>query len=121
MFPYLNFANLLVFLLLNLEEESAVDVWQHTTKSNSSLDEGIQLLISADGKLKMARCDTLDLEVFGGVASQLENFGGEVLQNSGKVDGGLGSNACLLAGDVAEMTLYTTTRELKSGACRVRL
>ena len=38
--------------------------------------------------LKMTRGDTLDVELLGGVASQLENLGGEVLQDRGGVDSG---------------------------------
>jgi len=65
--------------------------------------------------------DTLDLEILGGVAGQLKDFGGKVLKDGGKVDGSLGSDARFLAGDVAEMTLDTTTWELKSCAIRMRL
>lgn len=35
----------------------------------------------------MARRDTLDLKVLGGVTCQFENFSSEVLKNSGNVDG----------------------------------
>lgn len=60
--------NLLVLLLLlNLEQQGAVDVWQDTTKGNGGADQGIELLVTTDGKLKMSGGDTLDLEVLGGV------------------------------------------------------
>ena len=36
----------------------------------------------------MSRSDTLDLEILGGIASKLENFGREVLENGGDIDGG---------------------------------
>ncbi len=48
-------------LLGGLLDERLVDVRNHTTTSNGGLDEGIQLLITADGELKMARGDTLHL------------------------------------------------------------
>ena len=35
----------------------------------------------------MARRDALDLKIFSGVASQLENFGGEIFEDGGDVDG----------------------------------
>lgn len=40
----------------------------------------------------MAGCDPLHLEVLGGVAGQLEDLGGEVLQDGGAVHGGGGAN-----------------------------
>lgn len=66
----------------------------------------------------MARGDALDLEILGGIAGQLKHLGGEVLQDSGQVDGSLGSDASLLAGDVAEMTLDTTAGELQKKRAR---
>lgn len=63
--------NLLVLLLLlNLEQQGAVDVWQDTTKGNGGADQGIELLVTTNGKLKMSGGDTLDLEVLGGVLRQ---------------------------------------------------
>ena len=47
---------------------------------------------TSDGELQMAGGDPLHLEILGGVASQLEDLGGEVLQDGGAVDGGGGSN-----------------------------
>ena len=46
----------------------------------------VQLLIVTDRELQVAGNDTGLLVVTGGVASQLENFGGEVLKNGGEVD-----------------------------------
>lgn len=103
---------LLALLLLNLEKESAVDVWKNTTKGDGGTDQGVKFLISADGELKMTRGDTLDLEILGGVAGKLEDFGGEVLQNSGNVDSGLGTNAHLVLGLRLQETLDTTAWEL---------
>lgn len=56
-----------LLLLLDLEKQRAVDVWQHTTKGDGGSDQGIQLLVTTDGELQMAGCDALDLEVLGGV------------------------------------------------------
>ena len=44
------------------------------------------LLIVTDGELQVTRNDTLLLVVASGVTSQLENFGGEVLEDSREVD-----------------------------------
>jgi hypothetical protein len=40
---------------------------QNTTKGNGGTDQGVQLFVAADGKLKMTRADTLDLEILGRV------------------------------------------------------
>lgn len=65
-----------------------MDVGQNTTLGDGDVTEQlVQLLIVADGELKMTGDDTGLLVVTGGVASKLENFGSEVLKNSGKVDG----------------------------------
>lgn len=36
----------------------------------------------------MAGCDTLDFEIFGGVAGKFEDFGCEVFEDGGDIDGG---------------------------------
>lgn len=51
-----------------------MDVRDDTTARNGGLDEGVQFLITTDCKLQMAGCDTLHLQVFGGVASQLQHL-----------------------------------------------
>lgn len=56
-----------LLLLLDLEEERAVDVWQDTTKGDGGTNQGVKFLVTTDGKLEMAGGDTLDLEVLGGV------------------------------------------------------
>ena len=47
----------------------------------------VQLLVVTDGELEMSWNDTLLLVVTGGVASQLENLGSEVLENGSEIDG----------------------------------
>ena len=54
----------------------------HTTASNGSLDQSIQLLVSADGELEMARGYSFDLEVLASVASELQHLSSQVLENS---------------------------------------
>jgi hypothetical protein len=61
---------------------------QHTTKRNGGSDQCIQLLISPDRELQMAWRDTLDFEIFGCVTREFENFGRQVLEDGGNVDGG---------------------------------
>ena len=103
----------LLLLLLDLEQQSSVDVWQDTTKRDGRADQCIQLLVSSDRELQVARRDTLHFEILGGVASKLEYFGRQVFEDCGQVDGGFGADARLLAGDGAEMALYAAAWELR--------
>lgn len=61
----LGFQGLGLLLLLDLEQEGAVDVRQHTTKGDGGADEGIELFVTSDGQLEMAGGDALDLEILG--------------------------------------------------------
>lgn len=79
----LGFQGLSLLLLLDLEQERAVDVRQHTSKGDGGADEGIELFVAADGQLEMARRDALDLEVLGCVLH---------LVVSGRIDGGKQKN-----------------------------
>lgn len=56
-----------LLLLLNLEQESTVDVWQDTTEGDGGANQGIELFVTTDGKLQVAGGNTLDLEILGGV------------------------------------------------------
>ena len=42
-------------------------MWEDTTKSDGGTDEGVELLITTNGELKVTWGDALDLEVLGGV------------------------------------------------------
>jgi hypothetical protein len=109
----------LLLLLLDLEQQRAVDVRQNTTKSDGGTDKGVELLVAANGELQVAGGDTLDFEVLGCVAGELEDFGSQVLQNCGYVYCGLCANTHLVLGVVLEETLDTTAGELKTSALRV--
>ena len=58
-----------------------MDVRNDTTTGDGRLDERVKLLVTTDGKLKVARRDALDLKVLGGVARKLENLSSEVLED----------------------------------------
>jgi hypothetical protein len=45
-----------------------VDMRQDTTAGNRRPDEQVELLVSSDSELQVSRGDTLNSEVFGGVA-----------------------------------------------------
>ncbi|KAL2072304.1 hypothetical protein VTL71DRAFT_11647 [Oculimacula yallundae] len=72
-----------------LWQEVLVNVWQDTTLCDCDVSEKlVQLLIVADGELEMARDDTGLLVITGGVTSQLEDFGGQVFEDSSEVNWG---------------------------------
>lgn len=48
-----------------------MNVRDHTTTSNSSLDEGVELLITSDSELEVSGCDSFHLEVLASVAGEL--------------------------------------------------
>ena len=80
--------NLSFLLLLHLQQERSVDVWQDTAEGNGGSDQSVELLVASNGELKMTGRDTLDFEILGGVACEFENFSGEVFENGSDVDGG---------------------------------
>lgn len=64
-----------------------MNVGQDTTLRNCHVAKQlVQFLIITNGKLEMARNDTSLLVVTGSVASQLQDFSSEILQNSGQVN-----------------------------------
>jgi hypothetical protein len=54
----------LIGLLGGLVDERLVDVGDHTTTGDGRLDQGVELLVTADGELEVAGRDALDLWVF---------------------------------------------------------
>jgi hypothetical protein len=92
-----------------------VDVWQNTTLGDGDVSQQlVQLLIVSDGELKVTGDDTGLLVVTSGVASQLEDFGSEVLEDSGEVDGSTGTNTLSVVA-LAEKTVDTTNGERETG------
>ena len=65
-----------------------VDVGKDTTLGDRDVTQQlVQLLVVADGELEMAGDDTGLLVVARGVAGQLEDLSGQVLEDSCEVDG----------------------------------
>lgn len=112
------------------DETHLVDVRKNSTTSDGSADQRVELLISANSELKMARGDTLDAKILRGVScrakskqqhryralqqltSQLKNLGGQVLEDGRGVDGGLGSDTHVVLGASLKVTVNTTDGEL---------
>ena len=65
---------LLLRSLSLLADEALVDMRDDSASGDGRLDERVQLLVTTDGELQVARRDTLHLEILGRVAGQLENL-----------------------------------------------
>jgi hypothetical protein len=87
-------------------------VWQYTSEGNGSADKRVQFFVTANGKLQVARRDTLHFQILGGVPCQLKDFGSQVLENSSEVNGCFGADARFLASDGSQVALYATARKL---------
>jgi hypothetical protein len=95
-------------------ELTLVNVGQNTTLSDSDVPEKlVQLLIVADGELEVTRDDTGLLVVASSVASKLENFGSQVLENGSEVDGSTGTDTLSIVA-LAEQTVDTANRECET-------
>lgn len=91
----------------------------HTTTSNGGLNKSVQLLVTADGELKVAGGHPLHLQVLAGVTGKLEHLSGEVLEDSGRVDGGRGTNTAASAHSALEESVDSSNGELatKNNRC----
>jgi len=76
-----------------LWQKHRMDIRQDTARGNrDTTKELVQLLVVLDGKSDVTGHDTALLVVTGGVASKLQDFGAEVLQDGSKVHGGTSSH-----------------------------
>jgi len=92
-----------------------MDVGQNTTLGDCDVSEKfVQFLIVSDGKLEMTGDDTRLLVVTGGVASKFENFGSQVLENSGQVDWSTSTDTLSIVA-LSQETVDTTDWECETG------
>lgn len=88
-----------------------MNVGEDTTLGDGDVSEQlVQLLVVPDSELEMTGDDTGLLVVAGSVASQLEDFGSEVLKDSSEVDGSTGTDTLSVVA-LAEQTVDTTDGE----------
>ena len=104
----------------SLLDERLVDVRDDTTTGDGSLDEHIELLITTDGELEMARCDTLHLHILGGVAGKLQHLSSKVLEDGASVNGSGGTDTARATGHLLQNVVDTADRELKTGTSATR-
>lgn len=95
-----------------LHDEGFVDVGDHTTASNGSLDQGVKFFVSANGQLQVARSDSLHLQVLGSVACKLEYLGGEVLKYGSSVDSRRGTDTAVRAHSALQESVNSSDGEL---------
>ena len=110
-----------LFFLCLLGQEHSLDVGQHTSLGNGDpRQELVQLLIVADGELKMTGDDSGLLVVTGSIASQLEHLSSEVFHNGSQVDWGTSTHPFGIV-SLTEETVNSTNGELESSPATARL
>lgn len=99
-------------------ERTLVDVGKNTTLGDGDVAKKlVQLLIVADGELKVTGDDTGLLVVASSVAGKLKNLGSEVLEDGSEVDGSTGANTLGVVA-LAEETVDTTDGESETSLGR---
>ena len=73
---FYNYDNTLSWLRVGafLSDQRLVDVRYDTTSCDCGLDQAVQLFVSSDGQLQVARGDSLHLQVLTGVPGQLQHL-----------------------------------------------
>lgn len=98
------------------DQEVLVDVGDHTSSGNGSLDKEIELFVTSDGQLQVSGGDSSHLEVLWGIACKLENFSSQILQNSSSVNGGGWTDSVLGWDSALQESVDSTDRELKTSS-----
>ena len=92
-----------------------MDVGKDTTLGDGDVAQKlVQLLIVADGKLKVTGNDTGLLVVTSGVTSQLEDFSSQVLKDSSEVDWSTSTDTLSVVA-LSEESVDTTDWESETG------
>ena len=98
-----------------------MDVGDDTAARDGGLDQRVQLLVSADRELQVARCDPLHLEVLARVTRQLQHLGGQVLEDRRRVHRRCRTHTLVGVHPRLEESVYTSDRELQARLRRPRL
>ena len=72
-----------------------MDARDHTTTSDSSLDQSVEFFVTADSELQVTGSYSLHLEILASVASELQDLSGQVLEDGSGVDGGCGTDTAV--------------------------
>jgi len=104
-----------------LNQHTLVNVGEDTALGDGDVPEKlVQLLVVADGELKVAGDNTRLLVVTGSVTGQLKDFGGEVLENGSEVDGGTGTDTLGVVA-LAQKTVNTANGECETSLGRTTI
>ena len=104
-----------------LHDQGLVDVGDHTTTSNGSLDERIKFFITANGQLQVAWRDSLYLQVLAGIACELKHLCSEVLKNGSSVDSRSGTDTTVSTHSALQESVNSSNGELKKKFIRLAL
>ena len=96
-----------------LHDQGFVDVGDHTTTSNGSLDERIKFFVAADSQLQVTWRDSLHLQVLACIASKLEHLCGEVLKDGSSVDCRCCTNTTVSTHSALQKSVNSSNGELK--------
>lgn len=95
-----------------------MNVGQDTTLCDCDMTQKlVQFFIVSDGKLQVSRNDTSLLVVSGGVASQFEDFGSEILKHGCKIDGSTSTDSLGIVA-FSEKSVNTTDWECETSLGR---
>ena len=106
--------------LLALVDQTLVDMRDNSTTGDGGLDERVELFVTADGQLEVARRDALYLKVLGCVTRKLENLCGEVLEDGRGVHSCGSTDALGGACALLQVPVNTPDRELEASTNRPR-
>ena len=101
-------------LLLRLNDESLVDVRDDTSTGDRSLDQCVELFVASDRKLQVSGSDALHLEILTGIASKLQHFSGQVLEDRRAIDCRCGTNSTVRTHSHFQESVDSADRELSS-------
>ena len=98
-----------------LSSAGARDVGEDTSFSDGGVAEKlVEFFVVSDGEEDVPRDDSGLLVVLGGISGEFEDFGSEVLEDGGQIDGGSGTDSLGVVG-VSEESAHSADGELKSG------
>jgi len=98
-----------------LWQQHSLDVWQHAALGDGHARKKlVELLVIAHSQLQVAGDDARLFVVSGCISRQLQNLGGQILENSGEVDRSASTNSLGVV-PATQKTMDSADWELKTG------